>query len=516
MEKVKGIADKAKGGWDKLDSKKKTTMVILVVGIILVAILATYYSNKIEYRALFTNLELDDSGRIASDLESKSIKYKLENNGRDILVDEDILDEYRIQLAMEGMMPQNSTGFEIFDEMGLMVTDEDRKIMYERALTGELQRSIMSLEAINNAKVHLTIPEKTIFDDQVGTPSASIVLDVKEYESINENMIVGIASLVSGAVDNMEMENIRIIDSRGNLLSASLQDNGEMNSFNIVNQHTGLKESFESKIESKVMDLLGSAYGWDNVRVSVYADLDFDAEESTVITYSDPVTRSEQIEASGGNIDVQQVTGGNLDDNISNVIESDDGDTSYLNRTINNELSTETTNTIKAPGKVEKLSTSVIYDGNLSNADIARIENIVAAATGYDGQRGDIVNVESIVFDRPDQEVIDDGTDIGSGISGFVKDNRTWILRIAGILAIIILLVLIIRNQIKKRREEMEFEKQLEMEAAAASAPTIGQAVETIEERLEVKSDPKEKSAQNYAKENPDLAADLIKAWLKD
>lgn len=514
MEKVKGITEKAKGGWDQLDSKKKTTLVILVVGIILIAIFATYYSNKTEYRALFTNLELDDAGRIANDLESNNIKYKLENNGKDILVDEKILDEYRIQLAMDGMMPQNSTGFEIFDEMGLMVTDEDRKIMYERALTGELQRSIMSLEAINNAKVHLTIPEKTIFDDQAGTPSASIVLDVEEHEAVTENMIVGIASLVSGAVDNLEMENIRIIDARGNLLSASLQSNNEINSLTMVNQYTDLKESFESKVESKVLELLGSAYGWDKVKVSVFADLDFDAEESTTITYGDPVPRSEQIEASGGNIDVQQVTGGNLDDNVSNVIESEDGDSSYLNRTINNELPTETTNTIKAPGKVERISTSVIYDGNLSNNDIGQIENIVAAATGYDGGRGDIINVESIVFDRPDQGDMDTGIGTGSTIREIIGNNGTWILRIAGILAIILLVVLIVRNQRKKKREAMEFQRQVEMEAAAS--PTLGQAVETIEERLEVKSDPKEISAQNYAKENPDLAADLIKAWLKD
>lgn len=516
MEKVKNITEKAKGGWDKLDSKRKITLAIIVVGIILIAIFATYYSNKTEYATLFTNLELEDAGRIASDLEGKGIKFQLENNGRDILVDEKILDEYRIQLAMDGMMPQNSTGFEIFDDMGLMVTDEDRKIMYERALTGELQRSIMSLDAVNNAKLHLTIPEKTIFDDQVGTPSASIVLELKDYETVTENMIVGIASLVSGAVDNLEMENIRIIDSRGNLLSASLQQNNDISSHTIVNQHTDLKESFESKVESKVLELLGSAFGWDKVKVSVFADLDFDAEESTTIRYSDPVVRSEQIEASGGNIDVQQVTGGNLDDNISNVIESEDGDSSYLNRTINNELTTETTNTIKAPGKVDKLSTSVIYDGNLSNADIARIENIVAAATGYDGERGDIINVESIVFDRPDQGGIDDGTDSGSGIGQIISNNRAWIIRIAGILAIILLLVLIIRNRIKKKREEAEFQKQLEMEEAAALAPTIGQAVEIIDEKMEIKSDPKEISAQNYAKENPDIAADLIKAWLKD
>lgn len=512
MEKVKGITEKAKGGWNKLDSKKKNTMVIIVVGIILIAILATYYSNKIEYKALFTNLELDDSGRIANDLESKNIKYKLENNGRDILVDQEIMDEYRIQLAMEGMMPQNSTGFEIFDDIGLMVTDEDRKIMYERALTGELQRSIMSLEAINNAKVHLTIPEKTIFDDEVGTPSASIVLDVKEYESVTDNMILGIGSLVSGAVDNLEMEDIKIIDSRGNLLSASLQNNNDINSLTMMEQYTGLKESFESKIESKILDLLGSAYGWDKVKVSVYADLDFDAEESTTISYSDPVPRSEQIEASGGNIDVQQVTGGNLDDNISNVIESEGDDTSHLNRTINNELTTETTNTIKAPGEVERINTSVIYDGNLSGNDIEKIENIVAAATGYDGGRGDIINVESIVFDRPDQDGLDDGIASGLNIGELVRDNRTWILRGLGILAIITLIVLIIRSQRKKRREELEFQRELEME----TAPNIGQKVDTTIEELEVKSDPNEINAQKYAKENPDMAADLIKAWLKD
>src|SRR5690554_5628400 len=115
MEKVKGVLTGAKEGWLKLDTKKRIAMISVIVTVILATSIFTYNRNKIDYATLFTNLEMQDAGIIVDDLETQGINYKLENNGRNILIDESIVDEYRLELAMNGMMPQSSTGFEIFD-----------------------------------------------------------------------------------------------------------------------------------------------------------------------------------------------------------------------------------------------------------------------------------------------------------------------------------------------------------------------------------------------------------------
>lgn len=517
MESVKSTLDGAKNGWNKIDTKKRISMIILVTGIVLIVSILTYNSNKVNYVTLFSNLELQDAGIIVNDLEIKKIKYKLESNGRDILIDDNIVDEYRLQLAMEGMMPESSTGFEIFDNTGLMVTDEDRQIMYQRALTGELQRSIMSLEAINSAKVHLVMPVKSIFETTQKDASASVIIDIHPSHKVTEDMIRGIASLLSGAVDNMPIENIQVIDSKGNLLSAFLNEDENINAMDVMNQYQAVRSQFQSEIEANLNHLLGSAFGREKVKVSVLADLDFDSKESTIIAYSNPVARSEQIDVSSENIDMQQVTGGSIDDNISNVIDNDDGGGSTYSRILNNELSTETITSIKAPGKVNRITTSVIYDGKLSDENLLKIQSIVASATGYDVERGDLISVEGIEFDTAYEEEIQAELDAirlaeeaDKGMFGKYSEYITLALRGLGIITLITLIILSVRNMKKKKKDDKLFQEQL------STGTIIDQTLGAIDDELIIDEDSKGHKAQKFAKDNPELAADLIKAWMKD
>lgn len=516
MEKITEIIDGAKNGWKKIDTKKKIILVSVFVTVIAIAFISTYFSKKVNYTVLFRNLEFQDAGNIINDLESRKIQYKLENNGRDILIDEKHVDKYRIQLAMDGMMPENSTGFEIFDNIGLMATDEDRKIMYQRAITGELQRSIMSLDVVNSAKVHLMIPEKSIFESEAKEASASVIIDLKPSKKVTNEMIKGIAAMISGAVDNLPEKNVQIIDANGNLLSDILQENESISSLDVMDKYQKIQEDFEKKIESNLYNLLGSALGKEKVKVSVYAELDFDAEETTSITYDNPVIRSEEIRATGPNVNTY-VGGGNIDDNISAVTGGNNGDNATYERNVNNELSQETKTTIKAPGKVKKITTSVIYDGNLTEGDITKIQNIVATATGYDSERGDLISVEGISFDKSYQEQIAQELE---RIRLEEEKNKTifdkygqyiaWVLRIIGIIVLLLLIRAIFSR--KKQDGEIPFQK----EFAANTNIDINQIFDSTEDVMEIKNDGTQAKAEKYAKENPELAADLIKAWLKD
>lgn len=523
MDRAKEILEGVKGGWNNLSKKKKIGMIGIIVALLLSVTLITHFSQNTNYVTLFNELDPADAGTIVNDLEAKKIKYELENQGRKILIDEKHIDTYRLQLAMEGNMPENSPGFEMFDDIGLMATDEDRKIMYQRALTGELQKSIMSLEAINTAKVHLVMSEKSIFETKASDASASVIVDLNPEHKINKDMIQGIASLVSGAVENLPEENIQIIDSKGNVLSNILRED-TMSSMDLLNQYQSVREDYEVKMESNLMDLLGSIFGRDKIKVMVYADLDFDGEESTLTRYEDPVVRSEQLYVSGDEINTQDVTGGNIGDNTSNVIDSVTGEGSTYNRTINNELTTETTNTIKAPGKVNRLTTSVVYDGNLSQARINQIENIVATATGFDEARGDTINVDGIVFDQTYQNRLEaeleemrrEGEATGL-IEGLYNEYRELI----NIGLIILLLSAIVTFGIvrlrarRRRKEELAFVEQLPAYGEDGGLEDQIRNLDIAAE-LEIKDDTEQIKAKNYAKENPEIAADLIRAWMKN
>ena len=522
MDKLKELFEKMKSGWKKQDRKKKILMVVMLVGVIVFTSFYTYSVKKTKYSVLFSELSLEEAGKIVEDLETKNIKYNLEDNGTKILIDSKKIDKYRLELATEGNLPQNFSGMEIFDDMGMMVTDEDRKIMFQRGLEGELQRSIMSLESVKSAKVHLVMSEKSIFETEKKEASASVILDLVGGTSLPSESVQGIMALVSGAVDNLPEKNIKVIDSKGNILNQGMDDGGS-NSIDVANKHQKVQGEFEGKLENNLKNVLEDILGKGKVRVVVNADLDFNAEEKTVVEYSNPVVRSEQFSASGDDIQTQDADG-NIGYNPSNVIRDVSGDGAMFDRTINNELTTETTKTIKAPGRVNKLSASVIYDGNLSNERMEQIENIVATAIGFDFERDDLISVVGMEFDKEEQEKIQEELDeIKEAEESREKFNKYKTIGIYGFMGLLglILLISIIRalKGAKKKDDETMEDIDITINEVFDGIEDINQKSKTDSEGvdiLDVDMDKNEKKAKLYAKEHPDLAADLIKAWFKD
>lgn len=522
MDSIKNTTEKIKGGWSKMDPGKRKALILIVSALLLFVVLFSMYSRKVTYATLFQGLELEDAAAITADLDTRgNISYKIENGGRDILLDEKHVDKYRLELAMNGMMPDKSTGFEIFDNMGMMVTDEDRKIMYQRGLEGELQRSIMSLTEIESARVHLVLSEESIFDTERREASASVILSLKTGAKISADSVRGIIALVTGAVNNLPDEKVQIIDTRGNLLSIGLT--GETSpGVGLLDKQSEVKRSFEKEIEGNILNLLGPAFGPDKLKVAVYADLDFDAQEQTVIAYRDPVIRSEQNSAEGPNLNVGEITDNPIDDNTQNVLDGEEDGMGSYEGTKNYELTETTTRTVRAPGKVQKISTSVLFDGNLTEAQLLAIRNLVSTATGYDLNRGDLISVESMEFDKSYQEALEEELEEQKRLE---EANRTFMERysdyiylgVFGILGLVIVLsVMKLIFGKKKRRKE---EEELPVMLPQAQDEPLGQTVDIIEEvyqKFEVKENQKEKQLKEYAEEHPEIAADLIKAWMKE
>lgn len=522
MDKTKGITQKIKGGWEKIDQGKRKALILAVTAVTLFVLLFSVYSNQATYAALFTGLELDDAAAITQDLDAKgNIKYRIENGGRDIYVDEKHVDKYRLELAMNGMMPQNSTGFEIFDDMGMMVTDEDRKIMYQRALEGELQRSVMSLDEIESARIHLVMSEDSIFNTERRNASASVILSLKTGAKLPDASVRGIIALITGAVDNLPEEMVRVIDAQGNLISLGIASGGGISGAGLLDQQREIKKTFEKELENNILNLLGPALGPDKLKVAVYADLDFDAEEKTVIAYENPVVRSEQISVTGPDLNQEEIMDNPAGDNTQNVLDGEEDSLSSLDSIINYELTQSTTNTIKAPGKVTKLSTSVLFDGNLTEGQRESIRNLISTTTGYDVDRGDIISIEGVVFDKTYQEELDKKLEEQRLLD---EANRTFMEKYSdfiylGLFSLLGLIFVISFMKIVFGKKKRKVEDEYALLPPSTEQPEVGKTVDIIEEvyqKFTVKENQKEKQIKEYAEEHPEIAADLIKAWVKE
>lgn len=534
MNKVKDIGTSIKDGWQQLEEKKRKRLVILVsVALILLGTIG-YFTQRSQYTVLFSNLEEADAGAIVEDLNAQNMDYRLEDNGTTILIDEKQVDNYRINLAVNGMMPERSTGFEIFDNTNMMTTDDDRQIMYQRALTGELERSISSLQQIDSAKVMLSLPEDSIFQNPAYRSEASASIVVQTRGTVSQQNIQGIASLVTGAVDRLPMENVQIVDTNGNLLSGFLQSSGEgMASADFSSNQQGIKRSYEKDLEERILSLLAPVYGYNNLRVIVNASMNFDVIEGESIEFTAPMT-GEDDENREGLIRSQTESFDGARDMLAGLIAggempvAEDGDedmSSSLDRTINYELDQVTERYVRAPGVVEAINASVVVNQNAGVVPAEpQISRIVSRALGLDNQAeiplpGD-VTVEILPFAEGEDLAIGGGDGIMDELVNFLTSS--WLFMSLGLVLVIVAIAVL---TLLKRGKEAQQAEEMAVQEAIQPEPVIVPEVDPIEQidkenevlqhKNKVMSE-KEDRVRTQAKENPELAAELMKVWLKD
>ncbi|MGF2054391.1 flagellar basal-body MS-ring/collar protein FliF [Vagococcus fluvialis] len=550
MNKFQELKDSLLNKWRDLNRIKQISIVLASISVIVIILLSTFMLNKTDYSVLFSDLSDEESGQITKNLDENTIKYKLEDKGSKILVDSKMIDKVRIELAVENKLPNKSTGFELFDEKNMMATDEDRKIMYQRAVTGEIQRAIESLEAVNQAKVMLVTPDKSIFEEKNKESSASIVLKLNSNQSLNEEAIKGIALLTSGAVENLPKKNIKIVDEQGNVLSDGLEDTKSNNASDLASKYQTLKDSFEEKLEGKASRLLGTLYKENDLNLAINVDLDFDSIEKTTIKYAEPEIRSEVIQATGDELNPGRIEGATARDNATNVVGNTANGTKSYSHTINNELDTETTKVLNAPGVVKRVTASVLINGNLSVQEKNQLEELVQSAIGYERERGDKVTVQAIKVGEEEVVIKDDTATSSNNLLSYIKQPLVLGSIIAVLSVLGILIFLLIRKGKKKDDLEDLFDYDLDVTKDIVAEPKViksekqtenstseefEQVVKDIEinhqklikddldnellarEKQQLKeSMDKENQAKKYAKDNPELAAELIKVWMKD
>lgn len=500
------LVSKAKIGWSALSMIKKIIIgSILLAAIIGILVYGLFLSKK-DYVTLYSNLDIATAGEIKVSLEESGITdYKIGDGGTSILVPQNQVDRLRMDLAVNGLTPESGTGFELFNNSQLGMTEQERQIMYQRALEGELRRSIISLDAVEDARVHLNISEESVFSRVTDPSSASVVLSLKRNGALSESQVQGIIALISGAVHNLSPEYIQVIDTLGNLLSQGQGTNYQ--SGEVISQEL----EYEMRLEEKLQSQLGKVLGYDKIAVSVRVTLNKNSEEQRSETYSDGAVVSEQTQFNRTDaLNETADSNGPLDNNMQNVIESgslenalEDSSIVDFNQTTNYQPSVTETHTVKPPGEIETLSVSVIYSGEMNNDLYGLITDHVASIVGTNMERGDRISVAGIPFSLPsiEEPSIEIMPLTEEGIFKFI---------VMGILALIVLLVILaIFKKLRPTPYHDEFEED-------RLDPVYEQELKEAMKQSEFSSQDPLARTKEVFKKQAHIANDILKIWIND
>jgi flagellar M-ring protein FliF len=370
--------------------------------------------NRPSMAVLFGNLSPQDASQIVEKLKEKEVPYQLEDGGKTVVVPREQVYDIRLSLAGAGL-PQSSTiGYEVFDRTNLGVSDFVQKVNYRRALEGELARTILQLDEVEGARVHIVAPQKALFREDEKPATASVVLKLKSGQPLKRETVQGIMHLVASSVEGLEPANVTVVDSRGSLLS----DNTRPNSFaaKTATQYE-LQHTVETYLVQKAQSMLDGVLGAGNALVQVNAELDFRQAERTLEQY-DPektVVRSEQTteektvtrDSVPPSTRMATVTNYEVNKTIEHIID-DVGTVKRLSVAV-------LVNSI--PKQVEVKGETVTEYTPRPREEMDQLADIVKKAVGFDPQRKDEVSVVNLPFGSPGQkeEFVTDETPIGEG-----------------------------------------------------------------------------------------------------
>lgn len=264
-----------------LDMTRRLGLIGVAGLVISLMVAIVIYAGKTDYKVLYTDLTKDDSATIARMLEEGKIPYQVKDDGKTIQVPEDMVEIWRLEIAKKGVNFTGTVGYEVFDKQAFGTTSFVQKINKQRALEGELVKTIMHIKGVTRARIHLSIPEHSPFVSERKPPSGSVVLDVERGVTMTNDEIKGIQSLVSSSVDGMRSHNVVVIDSRGKKLS---ENDGDQMSTETANR-IALETKLNSQYEKKVEEILSRVIGEGKVIAKVALKMDFTEKVETQTTY---------------------------------------------------------------------------------------------------------------------------------------------------------------------------------------------------------------------------------------
>ena len=423
-----------------------------------VAVLAATFGllvwvQRPQYATLFTKLDANDAGSVVEYLKGAKIPYRIGDDGTTIEVSKASLYEARMALAARGLPQGGSIGFEIFDKQTLGMTDFVQRLDFQRALQGELARTIMGLSAVESARVHLALPERSLFVSEDRRPSASVVLKLRAGRSLTPEQVNGVANLVASSVERLTPGDVTIVDVSGQVLSTDRSQARDRGTADAMRSYqSGLEQEYVDRIES----LLERALGPGHAIARVTATLDLAQVERTEETF-DPDKSAIRSEKRNTESNASAVAAGTPGvaatlSNEQNGGQADGPSSQREDATVSYEVSKIVSRRVEPMGTIRKLSVAVLIDGAAKGGEgakefvprpaeeLERYKELVKKAVGFSEERGDQIEVVSAPFEGVLQAEPD-----APGMLDRMSDWSDVIWRVVGVLLFLVVSLTVVR-----------------------------------------------------------------------
>ncbi|MFE8048564.1 flagellar basal-body MS-ring/collar protein FliF [Brenneria goodwinii] len=430
--------------FSSLRANPKIPLLVAAAAALAIVSALILWAQSPDYRVLYSNLNDRDGGSIVAQLGQMNIPYRFADNGGALLIPADKIHETRLRLAQQGLPKGGAVGFELLDQEKFGISQFSEQINYQRALEGELSRTIETLGPVVNARVHLAIPKPSLFVREQKSPSASVTLNLQPGRALDDGQINAIVYMVASSVSGLPPDNVTVVDQNGRLLTQSDSSGRDLNTAQLK-----FTAEVENLYQRRIEAILTPVVGLGNVHAQVTAQLDFSSREQTDEQYqpnqapNQAAVRSQQSSnseqrgngmvggvpgalsnqpapaptapitapannANAANANANNANAGNAQNtNAANANTVVTPSSSRNDSTTNYEVDRTIRHTKQSAGSLQRLSVAVVVnyrqseDGNpvaLTDDQIKQIESLTREAMGYSSERGDTLNIANTPF----------------------------------------------------------------------------------------------------------------------
>ena len=524
---------------------KRFTLIAFVGGTIIGFVFLMNWAGSPDFQVLYSNLGPEDGGAIVSALKEKRIPYKISSNGSSILAPREQIYDLRLELAGNGLPRGSGVGFEIFDNAKLGMTEFVQNVNYQRALQGELSRTIDQIDGVESSRIHIVMPAKSLFIEEDTPATASVSLKLRSGRWLSKDQVQAIVHLVSSSISSLNPENITIVDNYGKMLSGTKDKSG---TGQVSSDQLGLQEKMEKNLENRIQTMLETVLGAGKAIARVSCSLDFTREEKTEELYKpdNKAIRSEQLysERSVGKEAVASGVPGILSNTQAKESVPVTGNTEAASaqaqeaetsasgssfekqdRTVNYEISKVTSRIVEPFARLKGLSVAVMVDGihksvvgknkkaewkyfPRTDDEMAKFEKIVKHAINFNAKRGDSVEVVNLPFE-PHMTIDDEEDEIAGGWLSTLKEYAPSMKLVSLCVLLLFSFIFVIRPVIRWLTA-----------SSAGSKPMLAQLPKTLAE-IESESG---RSMPNRDKalrlltgnQGEEQTLDLMRGWMKE
>ena len=521
--------------WKKLTRPQQIILVLAPLIVATALFTLIFWASRPQYVVLFNKLSASEAGSITAELGNLNFQYKLEDNGSTILVPRQDASEIRLQLANAGLPKESSFSFENLDQMRIGDTDKDRHLRYILGLQNELEKTIETLNGVEYARVHIVMPEQSLFMEEQKDTTASVTLKRMFGVNLGEDQVRAIANLLAYSVEGLKIENVSIVDTDGNVLSDIIANTSEPHRFT-ANQ-LQVQQVLEENTQRSVQSMLDKVFGMGKTIVRVNASLDFDqkkitsqiSEDGAILSRQQTQERSQNMTDTGGvpgeepNVPGDEDAPGYLLDANGNPISV--SESSSLTENFQPSLIQE--ETVISPGQIKRMTVSVMADSDsVTEEQLINIETIVASAIGIDETRGDLIQVARLPFNKT--AMLEEEAAMADAAR---TEQLIFYVRIgAGVVGGLIFLIMILRLRTRKvpgleQLETKTGQKPVSLREAEELIASQLDAERQAELKLqrkktrtpeEIEKEKTRKEVEKYSKDYPDDTARLVRTWLAE